>query len=378
MLRAGAARIKDLKHLGMLVVLCAAAAAPAAPAHAASSATRVRSVEEIAPGVRVIRHPDAPDEFPQSNTVVVIGDRSVLVVDSCYLPSAAREDIAEIRRWTDKPVRHVVNTHWHYDHQMGNAAYRDAFPGVSVVAHRETRDQIAGYDPGWFARFPDRARQYQKFLDDGKDNDGRALSENDQKTYRDAIAGMAPVGREYAELAPRAAQLVPDATFEESLVLDLGGRTAEVRFLGRGNTAGDAVVWLPKERVVAAGDLVVHPVPYLGGGFPAEFVRTLGRLVDLDPLVVVPGHGETLRGTAYPKMVAEFLTAVNAAVSAAVYRLGNGSRNVADVQKAVEASLDVASWRLRFAGDDPDSRDTFDGFSFPGLVRAAHAEIWRR
>jgi cyclase len=179
---------------------------------------------------------------------------------------------------------------------------------------------------------------------------------------------------------PRAAvpEAAPDATFDEAVSIDLGGRVAEVRFLGRGNTAGDAVVWLPKERVLAAGDLVVHPVPYLGGGFPADFVRTLGRLVELDPLLIVPGHGELLRGTAYPRMLAEFIAAVNAQVSAAVYRLGNGSRNVADIQKAVEGSMDVAGWRQRFAGDDPDSRDTFDGFSFPGLVRASHAEIWRR
>ena len=376
MLPAGAGRIKELKHLDTLTLL--AAVVSASSSHAASSATRARTVEEVAPGVHLIRHPDAPDEFPQSNTTVVIGERAVLVVDSCYLPSAAREDIAEIKRWTDKPVRYVVNTHWHYDHQMGNAAYRDAFPGVSILAHAETRNQIAGYDPGWFSRFPDRARQFQKLLDDGKDGDGRALSDNDKKTYRDALAGLVPVGKEYAELAPRVADLTPDATFDEALTIDLGGRVAEVRFLGRGNTAGDTVVWLPKERVLAAGDLVVHPVPYLGGGFPAEFVRTLGRLVALDPLLIVPGHGELLHGTAYPRMIAEFIAAVNAQVSAAVYRLGNGSRNVADIQKAVEGGLDLPGWRQRFAGDDPDSRDTFDGFSFPGLVRASHAEIWRR
>lgn len=375
MLRAGAGRIKELKTLGMLMVL-SACVAPSVDA--ASSATRSRSVEEVAPGIHLIRHPDAPDEFPQSNTTVVIGERSVLVVDSCYLPSAAREDVAEIRRLTDKPVRYLVNTHWHYDHQMGNAVYRDAFPGVSIVAHVETRAQIVGYDPGWFARFPDRARQFQKLLDDGRDGDGRALSDNDRQTYRDAIAGLQPVGREFAALASRVADLTPDTTFDDALVLDLGGRAAEVRFLGRGNTAGDAVVWLPKERVLAAGDLVVHPVPYLGGGFPSEFVRTLERLVALEPILIVPGHGEPLRGTAYPRMVAEFLAAVNASVSDAVHRLGNSSRNLADVQKAVEGSLDVASWRQRFAGDDPDSRDTFDGFSFPGLVRASHAETWRR
>ena len=159
-------RIKELKHLGALTVLSAVVAV--APAHAASSATRARTVEEVAPGVHLIRHPDAPDEFPQSNTTVVIGERAVLVVDSCYLPSAAREDIAEIKRWTDKPVRYVVNTHWHYDHQMGNVAYRDAFPGVSILAHsgdaqpdRGLRPRLVRPLPRPRAAVPEAARRRQ-------------------------------------------------------------------------------------------------------------------------------------------------------------------------------------------------------------------------
>src|SRR5688572_10955722 len=95
MLPAGAGGgIKELKHLGTVTLLAAAVSAPSS--FAASSATRARTVAEVAPGVHLIRHPDAPDEFPQSNTTVVIGERAVLVVDSCYLPSAAREDIAQI------------------------------------------------------------------------------------------------------------------------------------------------------------------------------------------------------------------------------------------------------------------------------------------
>ncbi|HYO92299.1 MAG TPA: MBL fold metallo-hydrolase, partial [Pyrinomonadaceae bacterium] len=81
-----------------------------------SVVTRTRTVTRLAEGIYVIRHPDAPDTFPQGNTTVIIGEREVLVVDSCYLPSSAREDIAQIRQWTTKPVRYLLNTHWHYDH----------------------------------------------------------------------------------------------------------------------------------------------------------------------------------------------------------------------------------------------------------------------
>src|SRR5690242_17138682 len=69
-----------------------------------------RSVTKLADGVYLIRHKNAPDHFTQSNTVVVIGNTGVLVVDSCYLPSSASEDIAQIRQWTDKPVRYLFNT----------------------------------------------------------------------------------------------------------------------------------------------------------------------------------------------------------------------------------------------------------------------------
>src|SRR5688500_11975202 len=89
----------------LFAVLLSASAATAA---ADTAFTRERTVTRLAEGVYAIRHADAPDEFPQSNTLVVIGSREVLVVDSCYMPSSAREDIAQIRKWTDKPVRYLV------------------------------------------------------------------------------------------------------------------------------------------------------------------------------------------------------------------------------------------------------------------------------
>src|SRR5690348_1180905 len=95
-----------------------------------------RSITKLADGVYEIRHPDAPDGFPNSNTTVVIGDKGVLVVDSCLLPSQAKLDIAQIKQWTTKPVLYVVNTHWHFDHTLGNATYLAAFPAAQIVAQR--------------------------------------------------------------------------------------------------------------------------------------------------------------------------------------------------------------------------------------------------
>jgi glyoxylase-like metal-dependent hydrolase (beta-lactamase superfamily II) len=103
-----------------------------------TSLTTERTITEVARGVYVIRHKDAPNGIPNGNTEVSIGDREVLVVDSCYLASEARQDIAQIRKWTDNPVRYLVNTHWHNDHTMGNGTYADAFTNLSIIAHTET------------------------------------------------------------------------------------------------------------------------------------------------------------------------------------------------------------------------------------------------
>src|SRR5215213_7649800 len=145
--------------------------------------TTERTVTKLAEGVYVIRHKDAPDGFPQGNTTVIIGDREVFVVDSCYLPSSAREDIAQIRQWTNKPVSYLLNTHWHYDHTMGNGTYAEAFPQLAIVAHIETRKQMEGYNPGWFAKYPQRADRFKRLLETGKDADGKPLTETQKRDY---------------------------------------------------------------------------------------------------------------------------------------------------------------------------------------------------
>jgi glyoxylase-like metal-dependent hydrolase (beta-lactamase superfamily II) len=107
-----------------------------------TSLTKERTITEVARGVYVIRHKDAPNGIPNGNTEVIIGDREVLVVVSCYLASEARQDIAQIRKWTDNPVRYLVNTHWHNDHTMGNGTYADASTNLSIIAHTETRTMM--------------------------------------------------------------------------------------------------------------------------------------------------------------------------------------------------------------------------------------------
>jgi len=305
----------------------------------------------------------------QGNTLVVIGARSVLVVDSCLLPSSARQDIEQIRRWTAKPVTFLINTHWHFDHTLGNRTYAEAFPGLQIVAHAATRRIIADNNPGAMARYPARTERFRTILASGKNPDGTVITDADRKDYEEAIAGNAVVVKEFNTTT----QTTPTIGFRDRLDIDLGGRAAEIRWLGPGNTAGDTVVFLPAEGILAAGDLVVHPVPYLFGGFPVDFVATLRSLVGLGARVIVPGHGVIQRDTSYVALLIELMEAVNREVEKEI----DDGKTLEEAQATVGGAIDMNGWRRRFAGDD-DVDGAFFTSTFNALVKASYNQIKMR
>jgi len=301
------------------------------------------------------------------------------VVDSCYLPSSAREDIAQIRQWTNKPVRYLFNTHWHNDHVQGNAAYTDAFPAITIVSQTETAKQMAFRINAYLSEYPQRMERFQQQLDTGKDPSGRPLSAEEKEDLKNAIAG----GKAASEVVSKEFQglkiKVPDVTFDHELDLDLGNRVVQLKYLGRGNTIGDAVAYLPKEKIVIAGDLVDSPVPFLYGGFPIEQIETLKKMEELDFETLVPGHGAVLKGKAFVQQEIALIEAVVAAMTREIGRTSvqSAKDRFEDIKKGVERDVDMKAWRQKFAGDDP-SDDFFEVFAWPGLIQAAHAEMWTR
>ena len=355
-------------------LLCLLVAALVATSFADSSITKQRTVTQLADGVYMIRHPDAPDTFPQGNTTVIIGDRGVFVVDSCYLPSAAREDIAQIKQWTSKPVLWLLNTHWHNDHVEGNGAYREAFPQINIVAHYQTARQIAGYIPNYPSRFPAIQARYQKMIDTGKDLDGNDIPPTQITDIKNAMAGKATVLKEFQAniIVP------PNITFNHEMTVDLGNREVQIKHLGRGNTAGDAIVYLPKEKIIVAGDLLDSPVPYLGGGYPVDEIETLKKMAALDATTIVPGHGDALHDKVLLHDVIDFLQTVTTEISRQIYVVGNGPRNLDAVRKNVMQSLDVKKWSTKLGGTTQEDREFFESFSLKGVITAAYAATWGR
>src|SRR5499427_7046644 len=127
-------------------VTCAAGVALLLLAAAPSAQRRAEAVlfeyqtAKLADGIYAFIAPESKTPFVSGNSLAVVGSDGVLVVDSTNVPSLARRMIGDIRKLTDKPVRVLVNTHWHPDHLMGNAAYQEAFPGVNIVSTRAMRE----------------------------------------------------------------------------------------------------------------------------------------------------------------------------------------------------------------------------------------------
>src|SRR5262249_11802057 len=144
-------------------------------ATSALSGQTERKITKLADGIYEIEH-----HGDNGNTTVIIGERQVFVVDTCLLPSVTRADIAQIRQWTAKPVSFLLNTHFHNDHNCGNRAYMDAFPGLTIIAHVETKNDMDMWGPSRARRQTAGLAPLQQMLDTGKTKDGTPLTEDDK------------------------------------------------------------------------------------------------------------------------------------------------------------------------------------------------------
>jgi len=324
-----------------------------------------RKISKLADGVYEIQHPRL-----SGNTTVIIGARQVFVVDSGFLPSDAQQDIAQIRQWTDRPVCFVLNTHFHNDHNLGNRTYMDAFPALTIIAHVETKKEMDLFGPGSASREEKSYANVQRMLETGKTGSGTPLSDADKAEVKAYLAQQQAVVEEVKKVKFQSATL----TFDHDFSIDIGDREVQVKFLGRGNTGGDAVVYLPKEKIVIAGDLVVYPIPYVYDGYPSEWIQTLQNLAQLDAETIVPGHGPILHDKTYLYLERDFM---KSAVDQMNERLRQTSPAMFQSLADVKGGVDLSSFRQRFAGNDQELGAAFDEAA-THLVKVVYEEATLR
>lgn len=201
------------------------------------------------------------------NTGVVIGDDSVMIIEAQATPRLARKVLECVREVTDKPISHLVLTHYHAVRVLGASAYGAkeiimSDTARAMVAERGQEDWDSEFD-----RFPRLFEGYEE------------------------IPGLT----------------WPTTTFSDMMTIYLGKRRVDIMHLGRAHTAGDAVVWVPDEEVMFTGDIVeYHSACYCGDGHFGDWAETLANIASFEPKSIAPGRGDALVGE---EMVAKAIAA---------------------------------------------------------------------
>ncbi len=222
------------------------------------------------------------------NSGIIIGDASVMVIDAQATPLLANQVIERVRSVTDKPISHVVLTHYHAVRVLGASAYG---AGQIVMSERARAMVVERGQEDWdseFGRFP-------------------RLFEG-----HDSIPGLT----------------WPTTTFNDRMTVYLGNRRVDLMWLGRAHTAGDIVAYVPDQNVMFTGDIVeYHSACYCGDGHFHDWPATLAEIGAFEPDAIVPGRGDALIGAGKVDeaiaLTADFVTSTYRAV--AKVALGGGS-----------------------------------------------------
>jgi glyoxylase-like metal-dependent hydrolase (beta-lactamase superfamily II) len=321
---------------------------------------------KVSEGVYAAIRKEPPGFAVESNSIFIICDKDVVVVDAQSNVAATKEVLAALQKLTPKPVKYVINTHWHDDHIVGNQVYADAFPGVEFIAHANVRAYLptTGFEnrKKWheagLAQFVELLRDHVK---KGSNLDGEALTDEERASYLSDIA----LGEGYMTVPSSFQPILPTITLEDRLTLYHGGRTIDIRYLGRGHTSGDVVVYLPEEHILAAGDLVVWPVPLIGGdqSYVGDWGATLEKLRALHAAVIIPGHGPLMHDDSYVQLLIRLMNSMKQQTEAAAAR--------GETLEAARKSVNLDEFRKTFAGDSRVRNALFNIYvAGPGVASA--------
>jgi cyclase len=219
-----------------------------------------------------------------SNNVVIINDADVMLVDTGTSPANARRFVEDVRTITNKPIRYVVNTHWHYDHTDGNQVFG---PGVQIMATDYLRNAMVNFDV--LNREPYKTAHDNAVAQAGT-LEKQAAAETDATKKAALTKQLADARRIVTELG-QIKVTPPNVTYSDHLVVHSGKREIDLMFLGRGHTGGDTVIYLPQDKIICTGDLMESRLAYMGDAFFDEWIATLDKLKAIDWQVDLPGHG---------------------------------------------------------------------------------------
>jgi glyoxylase-like metal-dependent hydrolase (beta-lactamase superfamily II) len=228
-----------------------------------------------------------------STSWVFINDADVLVTDSEGSPASAQSLLAGVASVTSKPVRYLVDTHFHIDHAYGNSALPSS---VQIIGSEFTRRMLLGPEARQGVTFKNFTDPMPGRIDNLRKQIAAESDAQRKATLEGQLAAQEATLKVYSGDFPLQP---PNVTVKNSLSIWSGSKEFQIMWIGRAHTAGDLVVYVPSERAAASGDILFKAmVGWQGDAFPNDHPATLDELKKLDIDLILPGHGEHIQGKA--------------------------------------------------------------------------------
>jgi cyclase len=282
--------------------------AAVARAQSPGASTQLFDIQKVADGVYfALAHPQA---LTNCNAAIFVNSQDVVVVDAHSKPSAAAALIAQIKKEvTPKPVRYLVNTHFHWDHTQGDAAYRATGSKVEIIASETTKELLSQNARN---RLKESLDGVPKIIDALQARLSKAASAADKEFFQEQIRLAKAYQVEMKSFTPE----LPDITFAKSHVIKDRAHDLHIEFHGRAHTAGDVAVFCPQQSAVATGDAIIGFLPNIADGYPREWPGTINSIGKLKAAHLLPGHGTAQNSFARATQMGNYIEELTALVEA--------------------------------------------------------------
>jgi cyclase len=259
-----------------------------ARAQSQTATANLFTIEKVADGVFAALA--KPQVMTNSNAAIFVLSRDVLVVDAHSKPSAAASLLAQIKKEvTDKPVRYLVNSHFHWDHTQGDRAYKTANANVEIIASDMTKQLMTQLQRD---RLKESLDSVPGMIDTLKARLARATTQQDRDWCNEQLRQLTAYQQEMKDYPLE----LPTKTFAQTHVIQDSSGEVHLGFHGKAHTAGDIQVFSPSKKVIAAGDAVIGFLPNLNDGYPRPWPKTIDALGAQKFDHIIGGHGVVQHG----------------------------------------------------------------------------------
>jgi cyclase len=334
------------------------------PALLLSALAGAIEISELQSGVWAALQP-VDNRFNDCNSLIVEAHDYLIVIDAQESRADVQAVIDFAKNTIRKPVRYLINTHWHGDHTQGNTLYLQAFDEELTILGHVTQgvdipERATSAHAERVAELQQQLPAAREQLATGIKLDGSRFSD------QELVAQAARIDRAQAWLdANRNTTFTgPTLTIDGVHSVDAGDAMFTV-YPQRGHTRGDLVVHFPKLRILAAGDLV-DVMPYSGHGYPREWLAALQFIDTLDFSIVVPGHGPALNDRVLIAKLSAYFESLTRQVSTL-------ARKGMDLEE-IRESIDLSASRELLTGNDTAAENFFDSVQDEAIERA-YAEV---